>query len=171
MTIRIFGVSLLPASARRPHAIAGVCRRVLKSERAGRREEISIVFLDRRRMRALNKRFLGRDRDTDVIAFSYPEDAGPARGEKPFGDVFISAGLARAQAKEVGHSVLSEVLFLTAHGTLHLLGYDDKTARGRARMFRLQQKAIKSSKMKPLGHKVSRACHRTKCPANLRPNP
>jgi len=142
MTIRVFGASRLPASARRPRAMLRVCRRVLKSERASGRGELNIVFLDRRRMRALNRRFLGRDRDTDVIAFAYAEEPGPVRGERPFGDVFVSAHLARAQARAAGHSVLTEVLFLVAHGTLHLLGYDDKTARGRALMFRLQDQAL-----------------------------
>lgn len=142
MTIRISGTSLLPASARKPRAVAGVCRQILKGEKADGAGEINIVFLDRRKMRALNKRFLGHDADTDVIAFNYPEDPGPGADEKPFGDIFISSHLARVQAGQVGHSVLTEVLFLTAHGTLHLLGYDDATSRKRAVMFGKQQRAV-----------------------------
>ncbi|MDD5628168.1 MAG: rRNA maturation RNase YbeY [Elusimicrobia bacterium] len=142
MTIRVFGCSLLPASARKPRAIAEVCRRVLANERARGRGELNVVFLDRRRMRVLNRRFLGHDRDTDVIAFAYAEDPGPASGEKPFGDIFVSAFQARRQAREQGHPVLTEVLFLAAHGTLHLLGHDDSTSRRRAAMFRKQQVAL-----------------------------
>jgi probable rRNA maturation factor len=142
MTIRVFGASLLPASARRPRAIMQVCRRVLKDEGAARRGELNVVFLDRRRMRVLNKRFLGHDRDTDVIAFDYPEDPGPVPGGKPFGDIFISAFQARRQAAEQAHPVLAEVLFLAAHGTLHLLGYDDSTSRRRAAMFKKQGRAL-----------------------------
>ena len=73
--------------------------------------------------------------------FAYAQNAGPA-GEAPFGDVFISAFQARAQAAEQGHPVLAEVLFLAAHGTLQLLGYDDATARQRAVMFRKQARAL-----------------------------
>ena len=142
LRIRVFGTSLLPPASRKPNAIARACRRLLSSGKVAGAGEINIVFLDRHRMRVLNKRFLGHDRDTDVIAFNYPEGPGPVQGERPFGDIFISASLARVQAREVGHSVLTEVLFLTAHGTLHLLGYDDKTTRGRALMFRLQKKAL-----------------------------
>ncbi|MBI5241757.1 MAG: rRNA maturation RNase YbeY [Elusimicrobia bacterium] len=139
MTIRVFGAALLPPAARRPRTISAVCRRVLVLEKVRSGGELSVVFLDRRRMRALNRRFLGRTHDTDVIAFCYAEDAGPLKGEKPFGDVFISAYQARLQAADQGHDVLTEVLFLAAHGTLHLLGYDDDTARRRAAMFRKQR--------------------------------
>ena len=143
MIIRVFGASLLPPLARRPRAIAAVCRRVLGGEKAKVGGELNVVFLDRRRMRELNKRFLGRTRDTDVIAFNYGEDPGPAAAERPFGDIFISARKARAQAAAQGHPVLTEVLILAAHGTLHLLGYDDSTARRRAVMFRKQDLALR----------------------------
>jgi len=142
MMIRVFGTSLLPASARKPRDIAQVCRRVLKNEKAKSGGELNVVFLDRRRMRVLNKRFLGHDRDTDVIAFDYAEDPGPIRGAQPFGDIFISAFQARRQAAQQAHPVLTEVLFLAAHGTLHLLGYDDSTSRKRAAMFRKQEHAL-----------------------------
>lgn len=146
MKIRVFGAGLLPSSAAKPRAVAGVCRQILKGEGVDGPGEVNIVFLDREKMRALNKSFLGQDRDTDVIAFPYAEDPGPAQPEKPFGDIFISAHLARVQAEEVGHAVLDEVLFLTAHGTLHLLGYDDSTSRKRAVMFGKQERALKARK-------------------------
>ena len=137
--IRIHGLSHLPPSARRPAAIAAVCRRALALEKVRAGGELNVVVLDRRKMRRLNRRFLGRGQDTDVIAFDYPEDPGPIPGERPFGDIFISAHLARAQAARLGHSVLSETLILAAHGMLHILGYDDSTGKARARMFRRQQ--------------------------------
>ena len=142
MTIRVFGISLLPASARKPRDIIRVCRQVLKDEKAKAGGELNVVFLDRRKMRVLNKRFLGHDRDTDVIAFDYAEDPGPVKGAKPFGDIFISAFQARQQAAQQAHPVLIEVLFLAAHGTLHLLGYDDSTSHQRAAMFRKQEHAL-----------------------------
>ena len=140
MTIRIFGVARLPPSARKPRAIAAICRRILKGERAAGAGEINIVFLDRQRMRALNTRYLKKSHDTDVIAFPYAADPGPLPGERPFGDIFISAHKARTQAAELAHAVLNEVLILVAHGTLHLLGYDDSRPRRRAVMFKKQRR-------------------------------
>ena len=142
MTIRIFGASRLPPSARKPRAIAAICRRILKGERAGRPGALNIVFLDRRKMRALNRRYLGKNHDTDVIAFSYAADPGPLPGERPFGDIFISAHKARTQAADLGHSVLNEVLILVAHGTLHLLGYDDSSPPQRIIMFHKQKRVV-----------------------------
>ncbi len=92
-------------------------------------------------MRALGRRFLRRGHDTDVIAFNY--EAGPGRRpDDPFGDIYVSAFMARRQARELGHPVLTEVLTLVAHGALHLLGYDDATAREKARMFRVQARVV-----------------------------
>ena len=145
LTIRVFGASLLPPPARRPRAVIQVCRRVLANEKLKAGGELNVVFLVRRRMRVLNKRFLGHDRDTDVIAFAYADDPGPAKGERPFGDIFISVCQARAQAAQQAHPVLTEVLFLAAHGTLHLMGYDDSTARRRAVMLRKQERALPKS--------------------------
>ena len=105
------------------------------------------MFLDRLRMRALNQRFLKHGHDTDVIAFSYetetcPPGYSPPRGGGellPFGDIYISAFLARRQALKLGHGVLTEVLTLVTHGALHLIGYDDSTPRKRTAMFQRQE--------------------------------
>ncbi|MFA6002568.1 MAG: rRNA maturation RNase YbeY [Elusimicrobiota bacterium] len=142
VTLRVSGLYLLPPSARRAGRIRSVCRRILHRG-TGAAGEVNIVFLDRARMRTLNRRYLDRSHDTDVIAFAYTEDAGPRPGERPFGDIFISAYQARVQAAALGHDVLVEVLTLAAHGALHLLGYDDATPRGRDRMFRMQTAALR----------------------------
>jgi len=145
MRVRLFGTVLLPPSARRPKALAAACLETLRSERARRAGEISIVFLNRQRMRALNRRFLKSGRDTDVIAFGYPAPkARRPTPDEPFGDIFISSHRARIQAKELGHSVLAEARTLIIHGTLHLLGYEDKTPERRALMFGRQLRLLNS---------------------------
>ena len=143
--IRVHGLRLLPPSARKPRALAAVCRRVIAAESSSARGELNVVFLDREKMRRLNRKYLDRDRDTDVIAFDYSEDPGPMPGEHPLGDIFISAHLARVQAEQFGHPVLTEALVLAAHGMLHVLGYDDSTAAERARMRRKQEAAVGSA--------------------------
>jgi len=140
MKIRVFHASLLPPSARKPAAIRAAVQAALKSERAKDCGELNVVFLDRRRMREMNRMFLSHGYDTDVIAFRYdPDRRNP---DAPFGDVYISAYMARRQAKELKHSVLDEAQTLAVHGTLHLLGYDDHTLRQRRTMFKRQDQIL-----------------------------
>ena len=74
------------------------------------------------------------DRPTDVLSFPSfdltpgelpgEEDADPATGLVPLGDMVISLERVQAQAKEYGHSNRRELAYLTVHSILHLLGYD-----------------------------------------------
>ena len=138
LSVRVAGLKSLPASARRPRLFEAAVRRAFAREAPRARGEVSVVFLSRARLRAMNREYLGHDYDTDVISFSHERVAGIPAAEQPLGDVYVSAWLAARQARELGHAVLREALTLVAHGTLHLIGHDDATARGRARMFRLQ---------------------------------
>ena len=74
------------------------------------------------------------DRPTDVLSFPAfdlrpgelpgPEEADPATGLVPLGDMAISLERVNAQAKEYGHSSRRELAYLVVHSVLHLLGYD-----------------------------------------------
>jgi probable rRNA maturation factor len=139
VTINVFGASLLPASARKAALIKRACALTLKREKVAPEGELNVIFVDRRKMLALNKKFLSHTHDTDVIAFQYAADAP---GAEAFGDVYVSAFQARRQAAELGHSLLREVLTLVVHGTLHLVGYDDATRRQQAEMFRKQDDVL-----------------------------
>jgi len=134
-----------------------------KAEAAG---EVCVVFASDAQVHALNKRFLSHDRETDVISFNYPRVKFPAglaartgrpalRGkgggappegmeEFPFGDVYVSLGVAKRQAKALGHSLAREAVTLAVHGTLHLVGYDDAKPAGKARMFKRQDALVAS---------------------------
>jgi probable rRNA maturation factor len=103
----------------------------LKLERA----ELSLVLCDDRTMRALNRRHRGLDRPTDVLAFALGEGpAMPSPGARLLGDVVISLSTARRQAREQGRTPLAEATMLLAHGLLHLLGFDHRTASEERRM-------------------------------------
>jgi probable rRNA maturation factor len=65
--------------------------------------------------------------------------AGPV-----LGDIIISAERARAQARAYGHGLIREAAFLTAHGMLHLLGYDHAAPKEAAEMERLQEEILRS---------------------------
>lgn len=78
-------------------------------------------------LRRLNRDFLSKDYATDVLSFPA---ADPSDG---IGDLAISLGRARAQARECDHSLEIEVEILMLHGVLHLLGMDHESDSGRMR--------------------------------------
>jgi probable rRNA maturation factor len=139
--LAVHAIRLLPAIAGRRNLISEAVSATFSSEGAIITGEINIIFLDRRAMLRLNKRYLNHSHDTDVIAFRYDSDL-PKGAETPFGDIYISAYKARLQAKELGHPLLQEVLTLAVHGALHLLGYDDATPAQKARMFKKQDAVL-----------------------------
>ena len=89
--------------------------------------ELSITLTDDKNIHALNKKFRGVDRATDVLSFAFRESDEPEIIGADFeilGDVIISLERAKVQAEEFGHTFLREIIFLEVHGLLHLLGYD-----------------------------------------------
>ena len=75
-------------------------------------------------LRRLNRDFRGKDYPTDVLSFP----AAPAGAF--LGDIAISLGRARAQAREFGHTIEQEVQILMLHGVLHLCGHDHESDSG-----------------------------------------
>ena len=113
-------------------------RRTLASQ--GTEEgELSLTLLDDAGIRALNLRYLGEDRTTDVIAFAL----GP--GPALLGDVYVGVEQARRQAAELGVPLPEELVRLAVHGTLHALGHDHPEGPGREEspMFTLQEALVR----------------------------
>jgi probable rRNA maturation factor len=90
-------------------------------------------------MRELNRRYLGKDRPTDVIAFTLGE------GGDLVGDVYLGVGQARRQADELGIPLGEELARLAIHGTLHVLGHDHPEGPDRelSPMFELQERLLR----------------------------
>jgi len=82
--------------------------------------EVSLTLVTDREIRALNARYRGVRRRTDVLAFPLP---GPA---PVWGEAIISVETARRQARALGHSLAEELDLLCCHACLHLAGYDDR---------------------------------------------
>jgi probable rRNA maturation factor len=88
------------------------------------RKPVNLVFTGGAGIKKLNRRFLGKDRLTDVIAFNFPPSPVPGAD---WGEIYVCVPVAAGQAKAMGHSALAELLVLTVHGALHLTGMDDST--------------------------------------------
>ncbi len=100
----------------------------LKSENFTAKASVSVTFTDNGQIREKNREFRDIDSATDVLSFPmYDLKNGdvPLEGEiYELGDIVLSLERALEQATEFGHSFERECAFLTAHSTLHLLGYD-----------------------------------------------
>ncbi len=83
-----------------------------------------------RELARLNLQFLGKDYPADVLSFPVE---GAGQPLEPLGDLAISVERAAEQARQHGHSVEDEIAILMLHGTLHLLGMDHETDRGKMR--------------------------------------
>lgn len=83
---------------------------------------ISLAIVDDPAIHELNRRYLNHDWPTDVLSFALDERAGHLEGE-----VILSADTAAAEAADIGWPAAAEQLLYVIHGTLHLVGYRDKT--------------------------------------------
>ena len=84
--------------------------------------EVSLAFVGDRAIRTLNRKFMKKDRPTDVLSFPLGEK-GPD-GKFYLGDIVIAVPVAFRQARQKGHGLDRELRLLAIHGFLHLLGYD-----------------------------------------------
>ena len=113
-------VSGAPPAAR----VQSVLRKAARAAGSPARE-VSVLFCADGRMRGLNRRYRGRDKSTDVLAF--PADAAEAGF---LGDIVISVPYAGREARRRGETRAREIDRLLLHGFLHLMGYDHETDDG-----------------------------------------
>lgn len=109
--------------------------------------EVSVLFVDDARMKALNAEYRGKDEVTDVLSFPQYESIKDDGVSDPFiylGDVVISLEQAKRQAEEFGHTLEREIVYLTVHSMLHLFGYDHMTDEEKTEM-RAKEKSVLGS--------------------------
>ncbi len=114
-----------------------------------RSDIFSIIFVDKERIREINKDYRDKDSVTDVISFAYNDNLeGIDYAGSEIGDIFICLDRACEQAIEYGHSFSREVGFLAVHGYLHLKGYDHMTKEDEKKMFSEQEKILEKAGLK-----------------------
>ena len=104
-----------------PRAAAGRVRRL---------PEISVVLVSDRRIAALHRRFMEMAGPTDVLTFQH-------------GEIVVSAETARANARRFGSTSEDEIRLYIVHGFLHLLGFDDVTAKEASAMEAAQKRVLR----------------------------
>jgi len=86
--------------------------------------EVALVLMRDPAVRALNARYRGKDKPTDVLSFP-----GPG-GTAGLGDIVVSVDTAERNARRRGRTLQRELDVLALHGFLHVLGYDHETDDG-----------------------------------------
>jgi probable rRNA maturation factor len=90
--------------------------------------ELSLVFTDDAKMRALNAGWRGKDKPTNVLSFPASPAAAPGAALPPMlGDIVLAAETVFGEAALDGKPVEHHLSHLIVHGLLHLLGYDHET--------------------------------------------
>lgn len=119
---------------------------VLKEQHIAEGAELAILFVDEKAMEQLHIQWMDEPGPTDVLSFPMDE-LRPGSPEKPtppglLGDVVVCPTVAARQAAKAGHSAEEEMLLLTTHGILHLLGYDHAEPEEEKEMFDLQRRLL-----------------------------
>lgn len=120
-----------------------LARHVLAAMHVHPQAELEIRFINREDMTALNGQWMDEEGPTDVLSFPIDE-LRPGTEDDPseegmLGSVVICPQVAIEQAREAGHSAVEEMLLLTTHGILHLLGFDHAVPEEEEEMFALQR--------------------------------
>ena len=105
--------------------------------------ELSVIFVDDKRIHEINREYRQIDRSTDVISFALEDEKKEDFTKtRLLGDIYISIDKAKEQAISYEHSLERELSFLAVHGLLHLLGYDHMTKEDEKIMFTKQKEIL-----------------------------
>lgn len=129
---------IIPVEAKK---IRKAAERILASLRISG-YELSVLLLDNKGIRAVNKKYLNRNRPTNVISFSLTEGEFGNINPHVLGDVVISVEKALEQAEIRGTSLEEELTFLLIHGILHLVGYDHEKKGSEREKMRKKEKEV-----------------------------
>ena len=126
--------------------VAALARYVLDEMHVHPQTDLSVLLVDVDVMTDLHVRWMDEPGPTDVLSFPMDE-LRPGRDDEPsppglLGDVVLCPEVAAQQALVAGHSTVEELLLLTAHGILHLLGYDHAEPDEEKEMFALQRRLL-----------------------------
>ena len=119
---------------------------VLDQMRVSPGADLTITFVDPQTIADLHERWMGLIGPTDVMSFPMdelrPGKDGALTPAGILGDIVLCPDVAIQQAHASGHSGIEEMLLLTAHGILHLLGFDHMEPEQERAMFDLQRQLM-----------------------------
>lgn len=126
------------------NALISLTKFALKAMGVHPDSELSISLVDEAEMSSLHMQWMDEPGPTDVLSFPMDEvkPHSAASGPALIGDIVLCPTVAQRQAEVAGHSMQAELELLTAHGVLHLLGYDHAELEAEREMFGLQDQLL-----------------------------
>ena len=142
MAVEVFAADEQSAKPVDALGLVRLAKAVLVAQGVKADSELSVLFVDEEAMAELNKRFLGKEGPTDVLAFPIddddvveggrsPDSLGPGPGVDPesdppnlLGDVVVCPAVAARNAPNHAGTYEDEMALLVVHGILHILGMD-----------------------------------------------
>lgn len=117
--------------------------------------DLAIVFVDEPAMEVLHIQWMDEPGPTDVLSFPMDELRPGSEGQLTpaglLGDIVVCPQVAATQAEAAGHATINEILLLTTHGVLHLLGFDHAEPEEEKEMFALQREILEAFYAAELG--------------------
>jgi probable rRNA maturation factor len=121
-------------------------RYVLEAMKVHPGADLCLKLVDEAAMEVLHVQWMDLPGPTDVMSFPMDELRPGRDGQEPeegvLGDIVLCPSVAARQAAEAGHATEEELLLLTTHGILHLLGYDHAEPDEEREMFELQARIL-----------------------------
>lgn len=140
MSIEVLNESGVPVDELELLACA---RHVMDQLRVHPAAELCLKLVDEAAMTVLHEKWMDLPGPTDVMSFPMDELRPGREGQEPLegilGDVVLCPTVAAGQAVTAGHTADEELLLLTTHGILHLLGFDHAEPEDEQEMFELQR--------------------------------
>jgi probable rRNA maturation factor len=126
--------------------LVDLARHVLSRLNVHPQAELSVILVDEVAMERLHMQWMDLPGPADVMSFPMDELRPGSEDREPepglLGDIVLCPSVAERQARDAGHATEEELLLLTAHGILHLLGYDHAEPEEEREMFDLQRNLL-----------------------------
>ncbi|OGZ75273.1 MAG: rRNA maturation RNase YbeY [Candidatus Staskawiczbacteria bacterium RIFCSPLOWO2_12_FULL_37_15] len=121
----------------------GIAKKVLKGENRNR-EKVSLAFVGKKEMQKLNKKFRGKNKPTDVLAFGENSKFQIPNSKLNYlGEIVICPEVVKENGKKFGADSKKEIIKVFVHGILHLLGYDHEKSLCRSQTGEAEKEAKK----------------------------
>jgi probable rRNA maturation factor len=126
--------------------LVACARYVMEAMRVHPQADLCLRLVDEPAMETLHVQWMDLPGPTDVMSFPMDELRPGRDGADPeqgvLGDIVLCPAVAERQAREAGHATEEELLLLTTHGVLHLLGFDHAEPEDEKEMFELQRQLL-----------------------------